>query len=427
MKKLLFILLLIIGFETKAQTYFPPLVGDAWDTIDPADLGWCEDSILMMYDYLEQTDSKAFIVLKDGKIVLEKYFGTFTKDSLWIWNSAGKTLTAYAVGIAQTEGFLDINDVSSDYLGSGWTSLTAPQESAVKIIHQLTMTTGFDDGVTDFYCTDPACLQYLADPGTRWAYHNGPYTMLDGVITNATGMTLNQWVNQQIKTKIGMTGSFFPSGYNRIFVSNARSMARFGLLLSQDGMWGATTVQSDLTYLNAMRTPSQSINPSYGYLTWLNGQSSFMLPSVQFSFTGSPMPNAPSDLYAALGKDGQIINVAPSDGLVLIRMGSSMGASLVGNQYNDTIWQYMNRLNCPATILEQDLFSLSISSNPNNGSCTITGLKEDDKIELFNSVGQAILFDENSGIFEISKPRRGLYFVHVERMGKISVLRLIVE
>jgi CubicO group peptidase (beta-lactamase class C family) len=299
MKKLLFILLLIIGFDTKAQTYFPPLVGDTWDTIDPADLGWCEDSILMMYDYLEQTDSKAFIVLKNGKIVLEKYFGTFTKDSLWIWNSAGKTLTAYAVGIAQTEGFLDINDVSSDYLGSGWTSLTAPQESAVKIIHQLTMTTGFDDGVTDFYCTDPACLQYLADPGTRWAYHNGPYTMLDGVITNATGMTLNQWVNQKIKTKIGMTGSFFPSGYNRIFVSNARSMARFGLLLSQDGTWGATTVQSDLTYLNAMRTPSQSINPSYGYLTWLNGQSSFMLPSVQFSFTGSPMPNAPSDLYAA--------------------------------------------------------------------------------------------------------------------------------
>jgi hypothetical protein len=176
-----------------------------------------------------------------------------------------------------------------------------------------------------------------------------------------------------------------------------------------------------------MRTPSQSINPSYGYLTWLNGQSSFMLPSVQFSFTGSPMPNAPSDLYAALGKDGQIINVAPSDGLVLIRMGSSMGASLVGNQYNDTIWQYMNRLNCPATILEQDLLSLSISSNPNNGSFTITGLNEDDKIEIFNSVGQAILFDENSGIFEISKPIRGLYFVHVERMGKISVLRLIVE
>jgi CubicO group peptidase (beta-lactamase class C family) len=427
MKKLLVLLLLITGFETKAQTYFPPLIGDTWDTIAPVSLGWCEDSILVMYDYLEQTDSKAFIVLKDGKIVLEKYFGTFTKDSLWLWNSAGKTLTAYAVGIAQTEGFLDINDVSSDYLGLGWTNLTAPQESAVKIIHQLSMTTGFDDGVPDFFCTDPVCLQYLADPGTRWAYHNGPYTMLDEVITNATSMTLNQWVNQKIKTKIGMSGSFFPIGYNRIFISNARSMARFGLLLSQDGMWDATTVQSDLTYLNAMRTPSQTINPSYGYLTWLNGQTSFMLPGVQFSFTGSPMPNAPADIYAALGKDGQIINVAPSDGLVLIRMGSSMGTSLVGNQYNDTIWQYMNRLNCPASIQEHDLLSLNVSPNPSNGIFTINGLIEDDKIEIFNSIGQAVSFKENSGSFELSNSIKGIYFVNIERMGIKRVLKLIVE
>ena len=427
MKKLLFILLLLVGFKTKAQTYFPPLVGDTWDTIDPVDLGWCEDSILVMYDYLEQTDSKAFIVLKNGKIVLEKYFGNFTKDSLWLWNSAGKTLTAYAVGIAQTEGFLDINDVSSDYLGLGWTSLTAPQEGAIKIIHQLTMTTGFDDGVPDFYCTDPACLQYLAAPGTRWAYHNGPYTMLDGVIENATGMTLNQWVNQKIKTKIGMTGSFFPSGYNRIFVSNARSMARFGLLLSQDGIWDATSVQSDVSYLNAMRTSSQTLNPSYGYLTWLNGQSSYMVPGSQFSFTAPALPNAPMDLYAALGKNGQIINVVPSQELVLIRMGSTMGNSLVGTQYNDTIWQYMNRLTCPASIMEQNLFSLSISPNPSNGIFTINGLIEDDNIEIFNSIGQTILFKENLGIFELSNSTKGIYFVNIERMGNFTVKKFIIS
>jgi len=45
------------------------------------------------------------IEVKDGKIVLEKYFGTFTKDSLWYWASAGKTLTAFLVGKAQDEKF----------------------------------------------------------------------------------------------------------------------------------------------------------------------------------------------------------------------------------------------------------------------------------------------------------------------------------
>ncbi|HNR86278.1 MAG TPA: serine hydrolase, partial [Taishania sp.] len=138
MKNLLLLpfVFIFFAFATKAQTYFPPLIGNTWETTDPADLGWCEDSIQKMYNWLENSDSKAFIVLKNGKIVLEKYFGTFTADSFHVWNSAGKTLTAYAVGIAQYENLLNINDKSSDYLGAGWTSLTTSQEDSITIKHQ---------------------------------------------------------------------------------------------------------------------------------------------------------------------------------------------------------------------------------------------------------------------------------------------------
>ncbi|MEZ5069123.1 MAG: hypothetical protein R2847_11860 [Bacteroidia bacterium] len=38
------------------------------------------------------------------------------------------------------------------------------------------MTSGLDDGVPDNHCTYDSCLVYLADAGTRWAYHNAPYT-----------------------------------------------------------------------------------------------------------------------------------------------------------------------------------------------------------------------------------------------------------
>ncbi len=105
MKKLLLIPFLIILFQhqtVKAQsTYFPPLSSSAtWDTISPASLGWCANEIDTLYNFLQQEDTKGFIVLKDGKIVLEKYFGTFTKDSLWYWASAGKTITSFLVGKA---------------------------------------------------------------------------------------------------------------------------------------------------------------------------------------------------------------------------------------------------------------------------------------------------------------------------------------
>src|SRR5262245_52854379 len=102
------------------QSYFPPLTGSTWDTLSPSALGWCPDRIDSLYDFLEEKNTKGFIVLKDGRIVLEKYFGTFTQDSAWYWASAGKTLTAFLIGQAQEQGFFDIDDSTSQYLGAGW-------------------------------------------------------------------------------------------------------------------------------------------------------------------------------------------------------------------------------------------------------------------------------------------------------------------
>ncbi|HMX85554.1 MAG TPA: hypothetical protein PKD14_06435, partial [Saprospiraceae bacterium] len=75
--KLIFILFFMAGFLHAQSLYFPPLLGKEWATTTPEQLGWCTEKIDSLYDFLQQKDSKAFMVLKDGKIVLEKYFGTF--------------------------------------------------------------------------------------------------------------------------------------------------------------------------------------------------------------------------------------------------------------------------------------------------------------------------------------------------------------
>jgi CubicO group peptidase (beta-lactamase class C family) len=169
------------------------------------------------------------------------------------------------------------------------------------------MTSGLDDGVTDHHCTLDTCLTYLADAGTRWAYHNGPYTLLDAVIENATGQTLNAYTTQKLKIPTGMTGLFYTSGYNNVFVSKPRSMARFGLLILNNGNWNGNQIMTDATYFNEMINTSQQLNESYGYLWWLNGKPSYMLPGLQFQFQGSLNPNAPDDMVAAMGKNGQFL------------------------------------------------------------------------------------------------------------------------
>src|ERR1700754_917816 len=192
--------------SASASLYFPPLSGTDWQTVTPASLGWNETNLNALYPYLQSKDTKAFIILKSGKIVAEKYFGTFTQDSLWYWASAGKTMTGFLVGIAQEEGLLNINDRSSKYLGTGWTSEPLAKENLITIKNQLTMTTGLDDGVSDPDCTLPGCLIYKADAGTRWAYHNAAYTCLDGVIQNASGMSFNAYFQTKLRDRIGMNG-----------------------------------------------------------------------------------------------------------------------------------------------------------------------------------------------------------------------------
>ncbi|MFM7222414.1 MAG: serine hydrolase domain-containing protein [Bacteroidota bacterium] len=319
--------------------YFPPITGTEWQSLTPSSLGWNESQLNDLYPYLQSKNTKAFIILKNGKIVAEKYFGTFKADSVWYWASAGKTMTALLVGIAQQEGLLNINSRSSTYLGRGWTSLPVLKEDMITVRNQLTMTTGLDDDGADDDCTTPACLTYKADAGTRWAYHNAPYTLLDKVVENASGQTYNAYFQQKIRNPIGMNGLWVRSGYNNVYFSNARSMARFGLLMLNKGKWDQTPILTDSNYFKAQVSSSQNINPSYGYLTWLNGKSNFMAPIFQTVFPGMIVPNAPADMYCALGKDDQKVYVVPSQKLVVIRLGESSGTpALALSGFDNELW-----------------------------------------------------------------------------------------
>lgn len=433
--RLLFTLLFLGSFSfIQAQNlYFPPRTGNQWDTLSPSTLGYCPSQIDSLYDFLEQTDSKAFILLKDGKIVLEKYFGTFTQDSSWYWASAGKSLTAYLVGIAQQENYLDINDTSSTYLGTGWTSCTPTQEAQITVRHQLSMTTGLDFNAAPLDCTDDTCLQYLAPPETNWAYHNAPYTLLDQVIENATGRTINNYFAQKIGFRTGMTGTYVRVGYNNVFFSKPRSMARFGLLTLNGGNWNGTAVLSDTAYFSQMVNSSQNINPSYGYLWWLNGKSSYMLPQLQFTFNGSFSPNAPSDAIMALGKDGQIVNVVPSQNIVWIRMGESPNNKLIQDDYADSIWMEINKLNC--TLLSdnplqwQSNIKIEVSPNPvlQGNAIQIQNPVAIEQIEVYNHTGQLLLQQlGNKNTIPTNNLPRGIYLVRIRLSSQTLLTKQIV-
>ncbi|WP_272023396.1 serine hydrolase domain-containing protein [Olleya namhaensis] len=332
-----------VSIETPSidTIYFPPINSNNWDTVSSNELNWNSESFDELTVFLNETNTKSFIILHKGKIAYEQYFNGHTANSPWYWASAGKTLTATVTGIAQDQGLLDINQRVSDYLGLGWTSTTQEQENLITNKNLLSMDSGLDDTLGDAITTNN--LQYLADAGTRWAYHN-VYLKLQDVVAQASNQTWNTYFNENLKDPIGMTGAWITNEDLNIYWSTSRSMARFGLLIYANGHWNDTTILSE-SFLNKATNTSQNINPAYGYLWWLNGKDSFNLPQTQVAFSGTLIPNAPSDMYCALGKNDQKIYIAPSKDLVIVRMGNAANdANFALSNYDNLLWEQINNV-----------------------------------------------------------------------------------
>jgi CubicO group peptidase (beta-lactamase class C family) len=348
MKYLKILLLLLLPFaacnkndgddQPDDSMYFPS--DDEWDTRSLSSLEWNESAVQPLNDYLIQKNTRSFMILVNGRIVMEEYFNGHTPTTTWQWNSAGKTLVGTTTLIAQQDGLLDINDKASDYLGNGWTSEPSDKENLITPKNLLSMTSGIND---ESNLVIKPNLTYLADAGTRWSYHNVFQVLMD-IVADAANQDFEAYFNTRLKNKIGMDGFWNYGLIFKIYHSNTRSMARFGLLALNKGKWKNEQILNE-TFFSAAVNSSQNINPSYGYFWWLNGKASYMLPGSQNVYQGTLIPNAPSDMYSAMGAEDQRIYVIPSRKMVIVRMGDAsdpQNPNFALSGFDNELWGKIN-------------------------------------------------------------------------------------
>lgn len=324
--------------------YFPSNASNtSWETVSISELGWNESQLQPLIDFLDESNSKSFVMLHKGKIVenTEIYLNGHDENSTWYWASAGKTLTTAMSGIAQNENLLSIEDKVSDYLGAGWTSAPPEKELLITCKNLLSMNSGLDDNLGNNVSSEN--LQYVADAGDRWAYHN-VYIKMQDVIATASNQAFEDYFEIKLKDPIGMNGSWFKVNDFNVYWSSTKSMARFGLLISAGGKWDGNQIIPEL-FVTESTTTSQSLNQAYGYMWWLNGKSSYRVPQSQIEFQGELVPNAPADMYCALGRDDQKIYIVPSRDLVIVRMGNAAdGLNFALSDFDNKLWGKINAL-----------------------------------------------------------------------------------
>jgi CubicO group peptidase (beta-lactamase class C family) len=151
--------------------------------------------------------------------------------------------------------------------------------------------------------------------------------MLYRLIEKATGESLELYAQRKLFGPLGMEHHRWikneagaVTNYYRLQCST-RDLGRFGLFALRGGAWDGKQLISKPFFQQAT-TPSQDLNPAYGFLWWLNAAESstpaagILAVTPRLKFTG-----APRDLIAAMGAEGQNVLVVPSLDLVVVRQG----------------------------------------------------------------------------------------------------------
>lgn len=332
---------------TAQELYFPPAQGE-WETVDPASVGWDSARLDAALEVAGQRRSSSVFVLHGGRVLAERHWpmtdapagyanyvtgqdteGRVIEDVA----SAQKSVVAILTGIAQERGLLSIDEPVSKYLGAGWSKSEPGHENEISIRHLLSMTSGLKDDLT-----------FEANPGTQWRYNTPAYHMLMRVVVAAANLDRDTITRDWLTLPLGMNDtSWTPRPWASADIgvglsTSASDLARMGLMMQAGGKWGETTIIGDKEYLDDMLSPSQSLNPAYGYLWWLNGQA-FSLgagPRAPRS-DGAMITSAPADLLAMQGAGDRKLYLVPSLNLIVTRLGFQ--GTLDGEGFNDAFWK----------------------------------------------------------------------------------------
>lgn len=268
----------------------------------------------------------SFLVIKDNKVVYEKYWLGADRNSKFNSFSVAKTIVGLLLGIAVDEGKIQsVNQRVSDFLPN----MASDKDTSLRIIDLLTMSSGtswsedfanpFSDIVTAYYGFN---LDSLIDndhvtetPGKTWKYQCGNTLLLSKVIESATGVPISKYVEEKLWVPLGAQHDALWSrdkenGSTKAFCcfyATTEDYAKLGLLVLNKGFYNGKQIVSK-TYIEQMIQPAKWLDyhgksvDFYANHIWLVKHNKETIPYFSGMF-------------------GQYIFIFPKENAVVVRFG----------------------------------------------------------------------------------------------------------
>ena len=347
LKILRFILLCTICLMSCA----PAQPDDGWQTASLDEVGIDSvkmDQVVALVQDNTYENIHAILIVKDGKLAFEAYFGGYTwdyegdqyrgdyvdfdRDTIHNLASDTKSFTSALIGIAIDKGFIQSVDEKVCDFFPEYASLCDEEKKQLTLEHLLTMTSGLEwngmevplsdthnDLVRLFRVPDPVgyilAKPVVGKPGTDWYYNGGNTNLLGEVIREATGLRMDDFAAQYLFAPLGIidyewdhinADVIHASGNLKL---RPRDMAKLGYLYLNGGVWNGQRVFSEAwVEASTKEYASSPWGEGYGYQWWrrtyLSGDTSV-------------------DAFYASGWGGQRIMVFPSLEMVVVFTGGN--------------------------------------------------------------------------------------------------------
>jgi len=272
-------------------------------------------------EYLERNATVAFLVIQHDRLLFERYYNGYTRESICTSFSVAKSFVSALIGIALHERLIhSIDDPLCKYLPE----LKAPFWPAISLRHLISMSSGlaykragsfpWSDQPRIYYSLDLRELarhaRAMEPPGIHFHYNNYNLVLLGMLLERVTQGHVCTYLQERIWKPLGMewpgtwTMDSERCGMERMESGlNARALdfAKFGRLYLHSGEWNGKQVVPEAWVAESTTPWPDGRWNNYKYLWWI--------------------PRAGRGRFMGIGSLGQFIYVAPDKDCLILRFG----------------------------------------------------------------------------------------------------------
>ena len=295
---------------------------------------------LRLDEFLERTTTMGFLVVKDDRIVVERYFRGADEASRFTSWSMAKSFVSALIGVAIDEGHIaGVDRLITDYVpelrGSGYDG------AAISDVLQMSSGVKFDE-VYDNVFSDisrmylgsflfgtriddyPAGVSSRSKPGAKFEYVSVDTQALGMLLARTTGKRLAAYLEEKLWQPLGMESDAYwvtdrdgDAGVEYAFCclnATLRDYAKFGRLFLRRGSWNGRQVVSDAWV-------QQSVTPDKPSLRLTGADTPWWAPrdwdiGYQYQWW---VPAGADGEFTAIGVWGQYLYVNPRERVVIVK------------------------------------------------------------------------------------------------------------